>query len=93
MSYSGGAVNWTGKITGYSGVNSISATFKLEKLNSSGKYELVNSWSASSSSTTLYKAASQTTAKGTYKLSVSGTVKTSSGSTETVSDSLVKTFN
>lgn len=91
MGYSGGAVNWTGEIKGYTGVTSISATFTLEKKNASGQYEYVDSWTASSTKTYLYKAASKTTARGTYRLSVSATVKGSSG-TETVTDSLVKTL-
>lgn len=89
MGYNGGAVNWTGDITGYSGVTSISAVFTLEKKNASGKYEYVDSWTASSTKTYLYKAASKTATSGTYRLSVSATVKGSSG-TETVTDSLVK---
>lgn len=91
MDYSGGSVNWTGEITGHSGVTSISATFTLARQNSSGQYEYVDSWTASSAKAYLYKAASKTTARGTYRLSVSATVKGSSG-TETVTDSLVKTL-
>ena len=91
MDYNGGAVNWTGEISGYSRVTSISATFTLARQNSSGQYEYVDSWNASSTKTYLYKAASKTTARGTYRLSVSATVKGSSG-TETVTDSLVKTL-
>lgn len=63
MNYSGGAVNWTGEINGYSGTTK----------------------------TYLYKAASKTAAKGTYRLNVTANVTGSSG-TETVTDSLVKTL-
>lgn len=91
MDYSSGAVNWTGEITGYSGVTSISATFTLEKKNASGSYGYVDSWTVSSTKTYLYKAASKTTARGTYRLRVTATVKGSSG-TETMTDSLVKTL-
>jgi hypothetical protein len=91
MDYSGGAVNWTSEITGYSGVTSISAAFTLEKKNTDGKYEYVDSWTASSAKTYLYKEASKTATHGTYRLSVSATVKGSSG-TETVTNSLVKTI-
>lgn len=91
MNYSGGAVNWTGEINGYSGTTNISATFTLEKRNASGKYEYVDSWYASSTKTYLYKAASKTGAKGTYRLSVTAAV-IRSGVTETVTDSLVKTL-
>lgn len=91
MNYSGGAVNWTGEINGYSGTTKISATFTLEKRNSIGKYEYVDSWTASSTKTYLYKAASKTAAKGTYRLNVTANVTGSSG-TETVTDSLVKTL-
>lgn len=91
MDYSNGAVNWTGEITGYSGVTGISATFTLARKNSGGQYEYVDSWSASSTKTYLYKTASKTTVRGTYRLSLSATVKGPSG-TETVTDSLVKTL-
>jgi len=91
MNYSGGAVNWTGEIEGHSGVTKISATFTLAKKNTSGQYEYVGSWSESSSKTYLYKAASKTAARGTYRLSVTATVTGSAG-TETVTDSLVKTL-
>lgn len=91
MNRDGGTVNWTGEINGYSGTTKISATFTLEKRNSSGKYEYVDSWTTSSTNTYLYKAASKTAAKRTYRLSVTATV-TRSGITETVTDSLVKTL-
>jgi len=91
MNYSGGAVNWAGEIEGYSGVTKISATFTLEKRNASGKYEYVDSWAASSTKAYLYKEASKTASRGTYRLSVKATVTGSAG-TETVTDSLVKTL-
>lgn len=91
MDYSGGAVDWTGEITGYSGVTDISATFTLEKKNASGKYESVASWKASSSKSYLYKEGSAAGTHGSYRLSVSATVKGPSG-TEPVSSSIVKTL-
>ncbi len=91
MSYSGGAVNWTGEISGFSGTKKISATFTLEKRNASGRYEQVDSWTASSTKTYLYKSASKIAVPGIYRLSVVATVTGSSG-TETVRDSLVKTL-
>jgi len=92
MTYSGGAVNWRGIIQGKSNVVRIDATFTLEKLNANGKYEYVDSWTASTTTMKLDKSGSKTTAKGTYRLSVKATVTTTSGATETVTDSLVKTF-
>lgn len=89
MNYSGGAVNWTGEVDGYSGVTSISATFTLARQNSSGQYQYVDSWTASAKDSYLRKVASKTATRGTYRLSVTATVKGSAG-TETVTDSLIK---
>lgn len=92
MTYSGGAVNWRGIVQGKENTASIDANFRLEKQNSNGKYVLVDTWTASTKATKLNKKVSVADAKGTYRLTVIATVKSTSGASETVTDSLVKTL-
>jgi hypothetical protein len=94
MSYSGGSVSWVGQIAGNTGTSSISATYTLEKQNANGTYSFVSSWNDSTTSAiSLASTGSATTAKGTYRLSVSAVVKNSAGTPETATNSLVKTFS
>lgn len=92
MSYSGGTIDCVGIITGKSNVASINATFKLEKKGTSGTYSPVKSWNASTSTTKLTNSNPVSGTSGTYRLSVTATVKTTSGGTETVEDSVVQTL-
>jgi hypothetical protein len=93
MSYSGGKVNWGGSISGNSNVASISATYTLEKRNTRGTYLFVDDWNYSGTNTYLDSSGSKTTATGTYRLTVEVAVVTTSGTTESASNSLVKTFS
>lgn len=93
MSYSGGKVNWGGLISGNANVAGISATYTLEKLNSSGTYSSVDSWNDSGTNTYLSSSGSKTASTGTYRLTVSATAVTTSGTSENASNSLVKTFS
>jgi len=92
MTYSNGQVHWGGSISGNSNVTSISATYTLEKRNANGTYSSIDSWSFSGSNSWLDSTGDKTTSKGTFRLTVSVTARTSSGTTETTSNSLVKTF-
>jgi hypothetical protein len=92
MDYANNAVNWGVIIKGNTGT-SITATVTLSKQNANGTYTEVGTWpNLSSATATLGASGSYSGAKGTYKLSVSGTVTDSAGVKEDISDSLVKTF-
>jgi hypothetical protein len=94
MSYSNGKVNWISQIFGNPGTASITATYRLEKKNTSGAYSLVGTWPGlSTTSALLDNSGSLTTAKGTYRLTVNATVTSNTGVVENVSDSLEKTFS
>ena len=91
MSYSNGTITSEGQIVGKAGTTKISVSFTLEKL-VSGKYQYVDSWSASNNS--MYCTSSHKTyncSTGTYKLSLSGTV-TKDNYAEPVESWLIKTF-
>lgn len=90
MSYTGGTIDCVGIVSGKSNVASISAAFKLEKQGANGTYNLVKSWNASTSTTKLTNTNSASGTSGTYRLSVTATVKTTSGGTEIVEDSVVQ---
>lgn len=92
MTYSGGAVQWRGIVQGKANTANINANFRLEKQNSNGSYVLVDTWTASTTTTKLDKSASVVGSRGTYRLTVTATVKSTSGVSETVTDSLVKTL-
>jgi len=93
MNYSGGKVSWNGVISCNTTMSKITATYKLQKIETSSS-TLVGTWPDSkNSSSFLSSSNSATTPKGTYLLSVSATVTNSAGVSETVTDSLVKTFS
>jgi hypothetical protein len=93
MTYSNGKVNWGGSISGNSNVASISATYTLEKRNSNGTYTFVDDWNVSGAKTYLDSSGSKTASTGTYRLTVSVTAVTTSGTSENASNNLVKTFS
>jgi hypothetical protein len=94
MSYSGSSVSWGGQVWGNSNTASIKATYKLEKKNSDGSYSTVTTWAnLSTVSDLLISSGSASAAKGIYKLTVTAVVTSTSGVSETVSDSLEKTFS
>lgn len=92
MTYSGGAVQWRGIVQGKANTASINANFRLEKQNSNGNYVLIDTWTASTKTTKLDKSVSIVGSRGIYRLTVTATVKSTSGVSETVTDSLVKTL-
>ena len=78
-------------VIGQPGTTKISASYKLEKL-INGSYQSVDTWTASSSSATLFNTRNtKNCTAGTYKLSVTVTI-TRNGTKETVTDSRVKTI-
>jgi len=93
MSYSNGTVTWGGSILGNSDTTKITANYTLEKLGSNGKYTVVDQWLNLSTTTriVLNSSGSASGTSGTYRLSLSGTVKSASYS-ESIYSSLVKTF-
>lgn len=87
LSVAGTSANYSLDVEGRSSVTKISATMQLQKKNSSGTYaNYGSSWSVSSSGSMLSKSGTKTVASGgTYRLKISITATTSSGSaTETV---------
>ena len=91
MKLSSGTITSEGQILGKAGTTRISVTFTLEKL-VSGKYQYVDSWTASSNSM-LCSSSNKTSGctSGTYKLTVRGTV-TKDNYAEPIEDWLIKTF-
>ena len=90
ISRSSSTITSSTTITGQPGTTKISASYKLEKL-VNGNYQSVDTWTASSSSETLFNSRKTTNCTaGTYKLSVTATI-TRDGTKETVTDSRVKT--
>jgi len=93
MSYSRGTISWSGSVLGKSDVTKISVTYTLYKQNSNGSYSKVDSWTDSTtSSTILVSSGSATGTAGTYKLTISGTV-TAPGGSESVSTDIVKSLS
>lgn len=93
ISYSDGTVSWTGSILGYSDTTKITANYYLYKLGTNGKYTLVDSWTGLSGTRyILNSSGSADGTKGTYKLTLSGTVQSDSYS-EPISSSCVRTFS
>ena len=91
MNYSDDAVHWTGSVEGISSTTKISSTYKLETLNpNTNKYELLDTWPASTTKTFLIASGDYTTGKGIFRLSVTTTVA-ANGIPETASSSLTKT--
>jgi hypothetical protein len=89
LSRSNNIVTSTTSISGLSGTTRISAIFTLERLEN-GRYQQVDSWSASSNSITLLNTRNTSNCpSGTYRLNVTVTI-TRNGTDETVSDSLVR---
>lgn len=96
MSYSDGAVIWSGYVVGNTNAKTISVTYKLEKKDSNGKYVpcgLPSPWSFSSDSETLHSSGSYTGAKGSYKLTITGTVTSKTGYAEPIETYLERTFS
>ena len=93
MSRTNGTISWSGNIVGYSDTIEITADYVLEKLGSNGKYTLVDSWTGLSTTRTSLNSSDSApnTSSGTYRLSLSGTVK-SAGYTEPITASITKTF-
>lgn len=91
MSRSGSTVSWGGSIEGYRDTTKITATYTLYKLDENGTYDKVDSWSYTTTSTNLDKGEDVSGTAGTYKLTLSGTVKTATYS-EPISSSYVKSL-
>lgn len=92
MSYSGGEVEWGGRISCVAGTSSVEATYTLERRDQNGSYSLVDSWDDSGTSRFLNSSDSAAAEKGTFRLTVSVTA-TKSDTVETASDVLVKTLS
>jgi len=91
MSFKNGTITSVGYIVGKTGTTRISVIFTLEKL-VNGKYTYVDSWSASSTSTSCSSTHdTKNCTSGTYKLTVTGTV-TKNNYAEPIEDWLIKTF-
>ena len=90
MSLKNGTVSWSGSIEGNSDTIYISASYTLEKLGTNGNYNLVGYWSnLNTTRTTLDSGSSVTNTSGTYKLTLSGTVQSSTYS-EPITASFIK---
>ena len=93
MSSNNGTISWSGLVKGDSDVTKISVTYTLYKQSSNGKYSKVDSWTDSTtSSTMLISSGSTSGTAGTYKLAISGTV-TAPGYAEPITMETVKTFS
>jgi len=95
MTFSGGAVNSSGAVTGQVGTTGITAFFTLHRQNANGTFSLVYSWSATNGDTAMILLSSRTTPNqtaGTFRLSVNAGV-TRNGWTEIVSESHTMTFH
>ena len=93
LSYSRGTISWSGLVQGNSNVTSIKVTYTLYKQNTNGAYSKVDSWSDSTtSSTMLYSSGTASGTAGTYKLVISGTV-TAPGGSESISTDIVKSLS
>lgn len=93
MSYSDGTISWSGSIQGYRDTTKITANYTLEKRNSNGKYTFVDSWTGLSGTRyILNSSGSASDTKGTYRLTLSGTVQTDTYS-ESISSTCIKTFS
>ena len=91
MSFKNGTITSSGLVIGKTGTTRISVLFTLEKL-VNGKYTYVDSWSASSNSSTCSSTHdTKNCTSGTYKLTVTGTV-TKDNYAEPIEDWLIKTF-
>ena len=93
--YSGNTASCSGRIRGKSDVNSITATFTLRRVNANGTTTLVSTWSGLSSSTNSLNFSgtySPVSVGETYRLSVTATLTTTSGVSETVSHSFDKKY-
>lgn len=96
LSYSGDKVTCTGRIKGYSDVNSITATFTLKRVNDNGTLTTVKTWpnlTSSSNSLNFLDTYSPVSKGQTYRLEVSATLVTTGGVSETVSDSIQKKYS
>jgi hypothetical protein len=94
MSYGSGLIEWTGKIVGYPNTTKISVSYMLFKKTAGGSYTLVDSWTnLTTYSSYLNSTGSAAAVLGTYKLSMTGTVTSSTGVVESIHDSLEKTFS
>ena len=94
ISFSGSTASCSGRIAGNANVNSITATFTLKRVNTNGTTTTVKTWNESSSSRTLNFSGtySPVSSGQTYRLEVSATAKTTSGGSESVSDSFTKKY-
>lgn len=89
MSRSGGNINWSGNVIGFSGTTRITAAYTLERDDGQGRWVFVGSWSRNADSSILMASGSAPGAAGTYRLTVRTTV-TRNGVNETVTLSSVR---
>jgi hypothetical protein len=90
ISYSNGTVSWSSSIVCNSEVESIDATYTLYKLNSSGYFDYIASWTGHSDSPVLTNNGSVSGSSGTYKLVAEIIVTTDTGDTEEVTTQIIK---
>jgi hypothetical protein len=93
MSRTNGTISWNGIITGSSTCASINASYYLYYEDSPGHEILVDSWTnLSTTSRKLRSSGTYSGNPGKYRLYVSAIITSTSNTTETVTDELVKTF-
>ena len=82
LDFSGGKANVSGNIQGKSNVSKINATFSLREKGSNGTYTTIYTWPATSvnGSTLRFSGSTSATSGKTYRLYVTATVTSSSGS-------------
>jgi hypothetical protein len=95
LTFSNGTANVSGVIAGKSNTASISATFSLKELNSSGTYVTVYTWPTKNATGTLltFSGSTNATQGKTYRLYVTVVVTNASGSAETVTDYVQVTYS
>jgi hypothetical protein len=94
LSFSNGTANASGVILGQSNTASISASFSLKELNSSGSYVTTYTWPTKYATGTLltFSGSTSATQGKTYRLYVTAVVTNTSGSAESVTSYVQATY-